>query len=1176
MGAMPRSRLRLLAGRARLASDARRAAALVLAAGALGSWAAPAMGQNLCPNSSFEEGEVGWTLWHGDPASSSGGVSTDGPKHGRYCYRVENRGDKGANLFSDPIPCQPDSDYTLSVYGRTRGGNRLAVAAWGVDAEGETLSYSLGGDQFVPDEQPTYARIRKSFHTPAECTHVKAHLICNGGTVWWDAVQLENARRQSFYYVDGPPLTPEARAALPCNLICNSGFEAGELGWRLWHQRPDVSSGGVERTQAQEGSRAFHVIDPGDGGANLFCESFPCEPETEYTLSVWARVKGGRGVQIGGWGLDGAGQVLSYGIDGMEPLPSEVPESRRFTRTFTTPPGCTNLRAHLVCNGGEVWWDAVQIEQGGRATDYVAGITPDYDPDEGAQEAVAYTRAMIREARLRDALYQARRLCRYQANHPGAAEAGACLAEAEKLVGRVTDALQAAYFVPDFRNLDYGAVAEDCSAAESRLQELWRSLGVEPVVDFSPWQPGNEGLDEPGRLEQALVIFPCFTSERFFTDDISWDILEPFGFRIVSGWWGAQSRDGTLDASYLDTILAACAAHGYKGDIATSAAAGVVWLNGVLPEGEIYLHTAGGDWSPSGNCHSTINIWHPRVQEEAAGFLRAFGEHYRDDRRVVSYELENEPSLSIEKRVHGYKYERIGVGGYSPQARRAWREWLRGAYGEVEALNARWGTDYASFEAVAPPEVLTPPDPDRSDRRQPVGLLYDFQRFRAESHAEHFRRLVEALKAGDPAKPVMSQFIAGFGLRPDAACDLLSLAGRPDWSFLGTHDWPGAGPAVTSLFAYSMRRYAWRPHWEDEFIWSQWERKPTAEPEMRAALTRNLWRQVAWGKRGISLFNLETEWLHDSPNTWNNSMINIEADYKVPRYSTGAVPVVERKANLIKDTLFGTRLVNQGVALLRPTASIYGAAPELFPQRAGEALAAALLNRNLVPFVVPEECIVDGREDLSAYRVLVAPWAINVPEALQTRVLDWVRGGGALVALGPFGLFDEHGKPSGTLLAQAFGPVLWTYDREARRWQAQGLPEGGEGGAVPRGLGAGRVSVLPIAADPKTTDPEPVLALIRQALPVPPVATEMGQVELLLSEDDTGARYLFAVNLDRAAPRRGDVALRGEYRQVRELTVEGAPALPAVCADGVTTLALTLEAGEGQFFSLGRNFAPEE
>ena len=1119
------------------------------------------------PNSSFEEGAAGWSLWHADPAISRGGVSTDGPHSGAKCFKVENPGEKGANLHSDPVPCVPDADYTLSVHVRTEGGQRIRVGAWGLDAAGKTISHMLGGEQFVPPDQPTYARIRKSFHTPENCTQIKAHLVCNGGTVWWDAVQLEQARRETPY-ADGPPFSPEARANLPRNMLANSGFEAGEIGWRLWHQHPAVSSGGVAEGTRQEGDYAYHVLNPGKGGANLFSDSVPCEPETTYTLSAWARVRNGSGVRIGGWGLDGQGKVLNYAIDGYVDLPRNVPEYQRFEKTFTTPEGCTLLRAHLVCGGGEVWWDAVQLEKGAEATDYLQGLTPDYDPHEGEEEGLAYTRAMIREARLRDALSQARRLCRYKAKHPNAAAAQDALAKADGLVAALTSAIGAPYMVPDFRHLEYETIDAQATAAEQSLTDVWEAFQVEPRISFEPWAPSNDGLEKAENLTNEIVIFPCFTSNRFFQEGADWEVLRPFGFRLVSGWWGARAGpNGQPEFGHLDRILEIISRHGYKADIATSAVAGVRWLDRVLPEGEIYLKPAEGRWSPRGNCHSTINIWHPRVQEESAKFLTAFGERYRNDPRVTCYELVNEPSLSIEESVHGYYYKRTGVGGYSPQARAAWIRWLAEKYGTAGPLNRRWRTNYASFARIAPPADLTPPDPASSEEPVAIGAIHDFESFRAESHARHFGRLVATLKTGDPGKPVMSQFIAAFGIRKAEACNLLSLSALPDWDYLGTHDWPGAGPAVRSLVAYSIRRYNWRPHWEDEFIWSQWERKSTPEPEMRAALTRNLWRQIAWGKRGISLFNLETEWLHDSPRTWNNSMMNIEADYKVPRYSTGAIPVVERKANLLKDTLLETRLTNQGVGILLPTTSVLAMAPELRAQRLMQGVAAWMLLRHWTPFIVPEECVVDGREDLSAFDVIIAPWAIAVPDALQEKLLAWMAGGGTLVSLGPFGLFDQYGNPTQTLLRQTLGETRWVYDSEKGSWSSP-LTQQEAGEMISKAHGKGMVCLLPRPAE-KDQVVAQLEASVERLLPPQPVRAELENVELLLSEDPAGNRYLFAINLHRAEARAGVVELGGEYETIRELTIEGAPTVPAACGEGITTLDVMLEPGEGLLFALG-------
>ena len=55
--------------------------------------------------------------------------------------------------------------------------------------------------------------------------------------------------------------------------------------------------------------------------------------------------------------------------------------------------------------------------------------------------------------------------------------------------------------------------------------------------------------------------------------------------------------------------------------------------------------------------------------------------------RADSVSWSTQPSLTIERRVHGYEYKAIGVGGYSPPARQAFRAWLASKHKTVKALN---------------------------------------------------------------------------------------------------------------------------------------------------------------------------------------------------------------------------------------------------------------------------------------------------------------------------------------------------------------------------------------------------------------------------------------------------------------------------------------------------------
>lgn len=1172
---------------------------------------------NLLANPGFEEGTRGWQLWHGAPGVSSGGVQDGGPRGGK-AFHVLNPGTQGANLHSDPVPCQAGTAYQLSVHARVRAGSGVGIAVWARDAAGKTLSYAVEGTRELPADVPEFRRFAVAVTAPPGSAELKAHLICNGGEVWWDdvvlaplsldagyemrcwldlpgeqpawarfrhvvrtpagcravrillisgpgevhwdAVQLEPGREPSAYAHVSPVAGP--------NRLPNADFEDGPAGWTLWRQNPDQSAGSVEEGAGRGGGRAFHVRNPGPGGANLFSDPVPCEPGATMTLSAHARVLGGRGVQVAVWAVDGAGETLSYAVEGPVDVPADVPDYTRFAKTVTVPERAAGLRAHLICNAGEVWWDDVQLEPGPAAGVYAPGPRIDVLRPSFGPAAAAYTGALLREARLRDVLAQSERLVLY-APAPRRMALEAPLEAARRAVEAVTDAVGAPFLVPPYRQTDFRAVEELMDAAQARLEALWRDCGHDPSGAFEPWDPDPlpPNLDRAA-LAREFVVFPCFTRPDFFRGEGNWDVLAPFRFRLVSGWWGIGcDAEGTPHAGGLEEVLELCSKHGYPCDIGLDPAQAAASALGSREE--FFLHNAEGGWSPAGNCHNTVSIWHPDIRRLAARFAQNTAARFAGDPRVLCWEMTNEPSLTIEQHEHGYAYRPAGVGGYEPAAVAAWQAWLAARHGTIAELNRRWRTAYAGFAEIRPPADLRPPAPASGDAPVPVGPLHDFLAFRAASHAEWFRLCLEAFRRGDPHKAVISQFYSPAIERKDAAVDLRALAEEAPWDFFGTHDWPGDRPAVDSLYAVSMNRLARRPHWEDEFIWSQWERKGTPEPVMRAALERNLWRQAAWGKRGISLFNLESEWAHDSPQNWNNSLLNLEADLEVPRYSTGILPTFERKIHRVRETLYATELGPVEAAILRPTASTLTAAPDGRVRREAVAAAEFLLRRHEVPLFVPEEHLAAGPAPaLEGVRVLVAPWAVHVPVPVQESLLAWVRGGGVLACSGPFGLFDQYGTPAGVVLRAAFGDLRWTYDPESARWQAQ-PPEPGT--ALPRSAscGLGRVVLF----EHSLLEPaglEELAACHSAAIPVPLVSTALPDLEILPRVNAEGERFLIVTNLDARRPRAGEVRVRGRFAEAVELSCECSPRIPLEPAGGTTSVPLRLAPGTGVFLRLGR------
>jgi len=1107
----------------------------------------PAFSENLLPNPGFENGTAGWTLWRRAGGTATGEIDKTVKHSGAVSFKVSNPDGGPANLYSDNVPCRPGKPYTLTVWARTKDARRTSVALWGLDDKGGLVSHAIGGVTRLPANMDRFMRFSQSVTTPDNCSFLRAHLINSGGTVWWDSVEI----RPGELVLD-PPVPRFAPPPGSRNILLNSGFEEKDAGWQLWQQNPGEAASEFDTQNNVSGKYSFKIVNSGTGGANVFSEDVPCKPNTRYTLSFYAMTHNARRTAGTGWAVKKDGTTIAYGLDGRVEVPGNLSEFKRFHHTFTTPDDCARLRAHLVNYGGTVWWDCVQIEEGDAPTEYRDGLSFAKAAGLGRPEAVNYSQAIVRHAQATATFDEAVRLWRYLEaagdRHEGVASK---LRTAARLLQEAEVILQAERIAPDFMNLDYAAASAAMetavrSAAAAR-DECLRVLGTEEL-HLEPVPP-LEGMITPEKLASRLCIFPLLGMGRcwnaFFTGRYDWKILEPFDFRIIAP--PAEGSGYRFD--YVNKAVDACARAGYKSDLQIGVVRAVRSLFDKFGE-EIYLHTSDGRWSDRGECHQMINIWHPEVLRVNNDYLTTLGRNFKDNENVVCYELINEPSLHVGKQAERFRSEHYGTGGYSKAARRAWPKFLRRKYGDIARLNKLWGSDYASFEAVEPPADCMVEPSEFPDPRVP--LVIEFNRFRMRSHEEYFRGSIAALRKADPNHVVMPQFIASVFPRVEACDDLLGL-GSLDWDFFSTHDWPGDKPAVTCLYAYSINRYIKKPMWEDEFIWPHWVQKGVDQRLVRAATRRNLWRMIAWGKRGIHLFNLENEWCAGSPDNWNNSILNVELGSRIVRFGTGAIKMVKDAAGPLAPVIFKTHIVNQRIAIIQPTTTLLSGKPYHASKRAANTICSRLLKMHWTPFFVPEECILDGREDLDNFDLIIVPYGVCAPAQLQDKLLEWTKKGGHLVLAGPFGVYDEFGRKSLHLLRETFGATGAAMS-EKGRWQIS-LPaeKKPERSLLSRDCGKGTICL-------QTDGPVPLAELLSAAIPRKPVDCAQESVELILRSDEEGTRYLFAVNLDYGAAVRTEISFAGGFTKVTDMLARGA-AVPARTREGRTFVPVTLAAG---------------
>ncbi|MBM3236202.1 hypothetical protein FJZ31_07875 [Candidatus Poribacteria bacterium] len=1124
---------------------------------------------NLCRNSSFEEELAAWTFETSYSKSATYHVQTGDARYGAKFVRVVNNGDGDANLSSTLIPVKDGLRYTISAYVRTFSPKAVRIGFWCFDQDMKEIVSDFAADApILVAAQPYWAHVYRSKDLPDGCAYVRARLIMSGrGTVDWDGIKVEQYRQAhpifaefSVYtdglQADGSPLAVQSR-----NLTVNSGFESGQTGWNIWLEKDKGPAAINFPEEGVNGSRCIQL----SGKGKIVCSSepIPCKPMTTYTLGVDAKVQGTLALITIQPLKEGVVHAIgNEDIWGYITVPLQQSEYKRFTKTVTTPGECRYLTVILRIEDSIGWFDSVQLEEGNVATEYVAGPLPvevlnSPELQEYRAKAILYSQALVREGRVRDLMYQAERLLRYHQQNGGIISDATRFYESgrQELV-IVKELLGTPYLVPDFANINFSSLNAKLSEAGQAFQKIFSALGyAEPSLDVErPELSSNMGRDD---LAKEFLIIPCPFRQYFYNGRADVEVLRPFGFRIWNpAYQPGVTPNGEIAGDKYDHYFDLFAGVNMKtiGNISWH----VVPIEKMEQEfgDAIYQRDADGK---IGN-RTILNIWHDGAMKYVRKTFYKFAEYYKNHPNVVGYEIMNEPWLN---------------GGYSASAKAAFRTWLRETYrNDIESLNSAWGTQLNAFDQIEPPMNLDEPIIVVSNQRVDVGALFDFRYWRCLSFAQHFAMLIDTLHEAAPELPVCSEFSQGASwLRNDWAIDLLLLSSLPKWDIVGTHDWfhsstPGALWNAGWLTA-SIARYTDTPLWESEYTILGFESETLLpEQEMRAAANRNVWRYAAWGKRALEAFAIDANEGIGTGRGMQSAFINAEADHYIPYYRVGGLPTIEWKINRIKSLLFPTQIVNQGLALLRPSSAslIYRSSWNYGVDQETIRFVKPLWEKHWQTIVVPEECIIDGREDLGKLRLIIAPQSTFVPNTLQEKLIDWVNSGGTLLCSTPFGLFDPWGRPTGILLERAFGQHVYCWDKK-QGWNCPNLK--GEEPYVSR-IGKGRVimSLSPFIALPDGSTQFD--ALLKEIFGHSLVFTDVPNVELLMREDREGNRFVWAVNLSREKSARGDLRLPGKYVQVRELTCDAEPIVPIRYDLASTVVPIKIAPGEGLCFAIGK------
>ncbi len=222
-----------------------------------------------------------------------------------------------------------------------------------------------------------------------------------------------------------------------------------------------------------------------------------------------------------------------------------------------------------------------------------------------------------------------------------------------------------------------------------------------------------------------------------------WD---PFVHLEVT-WKNVEREPGVLDWSRYDAQLALANASGIE----------VYLLVSVTPPDwfvETHLDAAMRDqqgrlfrWVDEDPRVEAIRVWEFSFASEAVvgakeNYTRAATARYGDHPAVVAVAIQNEPTWPAD-------FDVTRMASYDADTVAAFRQWLAGRLGTLDALNEAYGTDYGTWAEVQAPKG--------SDSR----LWEDWLTFREELLIQFVDRLVGAARA-NTAKPVTVKIMAHY------------------------------------------------------------------------------------------------------------------------------------------------------------------------------------------------------------------------------------------------------------------------------------------------------------------------------------------------------------------------------------------------------------------------------
>ncbi len=450
----------------------------------------------------------------------------------------------------------------------------------------------------------------------------------------------------------------------------------------------------------------------------------------------------------------------------------------------------------------------------------------------------------------------------------------------------------------------------------------------------------------------------------------------------IFSWARLEPAEGQYEFAWLDRVMDLLAENGAYAVLATPSGARPAWLAAQYPEVLRVRPDRGRNLFGRRHNHCFTS---PIYREKTRAINRRLAERYRDHAALLVWHLSNE----------------YGGECHCALCREAFRRWLQGKYGTLDALNQAWWTAFWSHTFTAW-EQIEPPSP--IGETSVHGLNLDWKRFVTDQTVDFMLNEISPLRELTPDVPVTTNMMGTYpGLnywRFAPHLDVISWDSYPTW-----HRGDDVSLAADVAFLHDLNRSlkGGKPFMLMESVPSATNWMPAGKLKRPGMHALSSLQAVAHGSDTVQYFQWRKS--RGSAEKFHGAVVD-HVGHEHTRVFDDVADVGRKLEKL--DAVVGTT-VRPEVAIVYDWENMWAVNDAQGP-RQGDKGYLRDCKDHYRPFWrrgIPVD-IIDMEQDLGRYRLLIAPMLYMVRPGVAERIAAFVRGGGTFVATYWSGIVDQN------------------------------------------------------------------------------------------------------------------------------------------------------------------------